>query len=210
MAPTRIAWLVSFALPLLLLAILGASRAAGDPVSEASAPSSGEPAIQLSDEGEWEGACVELEEEDGEPAEEAGEECEADEEEEAEDAAFSPAEDCYLRTARAHVVAYPERGQVRLTLGYTTYEATPATIELSAREGDRLAVVKRHLGRSGVVRVSKHLGDRAMARLQSSHRFTVSVQVEEAPDACQPFETERLRIASSKPTRVTWVEDRRR
>jgi hypothetical protein len=206
----RMAWLVCFAVPMVLLAILGAPRAAGDPTSSAAGSPSSEPAIQLSDEGEWEGACVELEEEGEEAAEAAGEECEAEEEEEAEEVGFSPAEDCYLRTARSHVVAYPQRGRVRLTLGYTTFESTPATVELNAGDGDRLAVVRRHLGRSGVIRLSRHIGDDAMARLEGSHSFTVTVHVAEAPGACQHLETERLQVANSNPTRITWADDRAR
>lgn len=208
--PDRIAWLVCFAVPLALLAILGASRAAGEPAPSEAGPAAGEPAIQLSDEGEWEGACVELEEEGEEPAEEAGEDCEDEEEAEDEGAGFSPSADCFLRTARGQVVAYPRRGQVRLTLGYTTYEPAPATVELSPGNGDRLAVVKRRLGRSGVIRVSRHLGEDAMARLEGSHRFTVTVHVAEAPGACQGLETERLRIADSSPSRITWAESPRR
>ena len=111
-------------------------------------------AIQLSEEeDENEGECVESEDEEVEGAEEAEEECEA----EAEDAGFSAAEDCYLRTATARVVAYPAREMMRLTLGYTTYTPAAATVEYGAKKDPHLGTVHRQLGRSGVLRLSKHL-----------------------------------------------------
>ena len=108
-------------LPLLLLAILAASL-----TSHALADPEGSPdvAIQLGEEeDETEAECAEGDEE-GETADGAEEECEV----EAEDAGFSPSEDCYLRTARARVVAYPGRETMRLTLGYTAYAPAAATV----------------------------------------------------------------------------------
>jgi hypothetical protein len=165
------------------------------------APAS-DPAASLDEEVELEDECVESSEE-GEDAEEAEEECEA----EAEDTSFSPAEDCYLRTARARVVAYPTRNTMRLTLGYTTYEPAQATVEYSAKH-NRLGAATRKLGRSGVVRLSKHLGDREMGQVQGSRQFTVTVHVPDAPPGCKRFETEQLRVERSSDSRITWSEDR--
>lgn len=199
---TRVAWLVCFAVPLLLLAILGASRPAHASTEVEVIAAGSEPAAQSSEEVEWEGECVEAGEEELE--EEAGE-CEA--EAEAEDTSFAPAEDCYLRTAHARVVAYPTRNRMRLTLGYTTFEPARATVEYRA-PNDRLGAVTRNLGRSGVVRLSKHLDGQQMERLRNAHRFTVTVHVAEAPSACQRLETEQLQVAHSSATRITWSEDR--
>lgn len=159
-------------------------------------------AIQMSEEeDESEGECVETEDEE---AEETEEECEA----EAEDAGFSAAEDCYLRTATARVVAYPDREMMRLTLGYTTYTPAAATVEYGAKKDPHLGTVHRQLGRSGVLRLSKHLAGKQMTKLETSGRFTVTVHVPEAPRACQRFEVQQLQVAQSSKARVTWAEAR--
>ncbi len=202
---TRIALLVCVAVPLMLLAILGPSRPA-HALTEVEATTAGsEPIGQLSTEVEWEGECIEGgEEEEEEELEEEVEECEA----EAEDTSFSPAEDCYLRTASARVVAYPSRNKMRLTLGYTTFEPARAKVEYRAANGHRLGTATRNLGRSGLVRLSKHLGSKEMERLRDAHRFMVTVHVAEAPSDCQRFETEQLQVVRSSDARVTWSEDR--
>ena len=192
-------------LPLLLLAILAASQS-GHALADAEDP--GQPlnvAIQLGEEeDESEGECVESEDEELEDAEEAEEECEA----EAEDAGFSPSEDCYLRTATARVVAYPDRKMMRLTLGYTTFAPTAATVEYGAKKDPHLGTVHRQLGRSGVLRLSKHLAGKQMTKVETSGRFTVTIHVPEAPHACQRFEVQQLQVAQSSKARVTWAESR--
>jgi hypothetical protein len=194
---------IRLALPLALLAILAASQGAyafGDAEAPASPPDAG---ASLSEETEFEDECVESdEEEEGEDSEEADEECEA----EADDAGFSPAEDCYLRTAQARVVAFPDRNTMRLTLGYTTYTPASATVEYGAASDPRLGTVRRRLGRSGVVRLSKHLGSKEMEQVRASRRFTVTVHVPEAPRQCQRFEVQRLQVERSSDSRVTWSE----
>jgi hypothetical protein len=192
-------------LPLLLLAILVASQAA-HAIADAEEPSLPlNVAIQLSEEeDETEGECLEGEDEEVEDSEEAEEECEA----EAEDAGFSAAEDCYLRTATARVVAYPDREMMRLTLGYTTYAPAAATVEFGAKKDPHLGTVHRQLGRSGVLRLSKHLAGGQMTKVETSGRFTVTVHVPEAPHACQRFEVQQLQVAQSSKARVTWAEAR--
>ena len=188
--------------PLLLLAIFAAAQtthafAAEDPGLPLNV------AIQQGEEeDESEGECAEAEDEEAESVEEAEEECEA----EAEDAGFSPAEDCYLRTATARVVAYPDRKMMRLTLGYTTYAPAAATVEFGAKKDPHLGTVHRQLGRSGVLRLSKHLAGGQMNKVESSGRFTVTVHVPEAPRACQRFEVQQLQVAQSSKARVTWAE----
>jgi len=194
---------IRLALPLALLAILAAcqpAHAIGDIEATASPSDLG---ASLSEEIEVEDECVESEgEEEGEGSEEAGEECEA----EADDTSFSPAEDCYLRTARARVVAFPDRNTMRLTLGYTTYTPAMATVEYGAKSDPRLGTVRRRLGRSGVVRLNKHLGSGEMARVQASRRFTVTVHVPDAPRGCRPFEVQHLQVERSNDSQVTWSE----
>lgn len=193
---------IRLALPLALLAILAISQSAYA-LGDAEVPTSpSDPGASLSEEIEFEEECSESDEEEVEGSEEAEEECEA----EAEDAGFSAADDCYLRTAQARVVAYPERNMMRLTLGYTTYTPARATVEYGAKSDPRLGTVRRQLGRSGVVRLSKHLGGKAMAQLRASRRFTVTVHVPEAPRGCQRFEVQRLQVERSSDSRVTWSE----
>lgn len=193
---------IGLLLPLALLVLLAVAQPTA---ALADAEATGMPlelAIQLGEEegeGETEGECAESEEEE---VEETEEECEA----EAEDAGLSPAEDCYLRTATARVVAYPDRKMVRLTLGYTTFTPTAATVEYGAKKDPHLGTVHRQLGRSGVLRLSKHLAGGQMTKVETSGRFTVTVHVPEAPHACQRFEVQQLQVAQSSKARVTWAE----
>lgn len=191
-------------LPLLLLGIFAVAQT-GHALGDTEAP--GLPlnvAIQMSEEEETEAECAEAEDEEAEGVEEPEEECEA----EAEDAGFSPSEDCYLRTATARVVAYPDRKMMRLTLGYTTYAPATATVEYGAKKDPHLGTVQRQLGRSGVLRLSKHLAGGEMGKVETSGRFTVTVHVPEAPRACQRFEVQQLQVAQSSKARVTWAEAR--
>lgn len=196
---------IRFLLPFGLLAILATAQPTA---AFAEAEVAGLPlelVMQMSeeeDEGEAEGECAESEDEEVEGTEETEEECEA----EAEDAGFSAADDCYLRTAQAHVVAYPDRKMVRLTLGYTTYAPAAATVEYGAKKDPHLGTVHRRLGHSGVLRLSKHLAGKQMTKVETSGRFTVTVHVPEAPRACQRFEVQRLQVAQSSKARVTWAE----
>lgn len=187
-------------LPLALLAILAISQPARALADEGAVPPL-ELALQTSEEESegGEGECAESEDEDSEEAEE---ECEA------EDAVSSAAEACYLRTATARVVAYPARQMIRLTLGYTTYAPTAATVELGARKDPHLGAIHRQLGHSGVLRLSRHLAEGQMDEVQASGRFTVTVHVPEVPHACQRSEVQQLRVTQSSDARVTWAEAR--
>jgi hypothetical protein len=184
---------------LLLLLIAGAGQTYASVEIEASATPF-ETSAEVSEEDEAEEECAEGADEGFEEGAEGGEECEAEE-----SGPFSPGE-CLLRTAHARVVAYPTRNQIRLTLGYTTYAPAQATVEYRVKNDDRLGAVSRALGRSGVVRVSKHLGDGEMARLQTSHHFTVTVHVRDVPQRCESLETQRLAVQHSSDSRVTWSQ----
>jgi hypothetical protein len=207
----RISRSFSLLVLLVLLAALGGARIASASSEGEASTAPFEPPIELSEEAEWIEECVEEgPEEEGEEADE-GDEGEGEEEEECEAEAegsgsFSP-DDCLLRTVNARAVAFPERNRVRLTLGYTTYEPARATVEYRARNGNRLGAVSRALGRSGVVRVSKHLGDGEMSRLRASRRFTVTVHVPEAPQRCERLETQQLAVRQSSDSRITWSQD---
>lgn len=205
---SRIAWFVCSALPLILLAILAVAQPATASEETEAAAAPFEPTAEASEEGEWEEECVESSDDEGEgegeEAAESEEECEVEDDE----AGASMGEDCLLRTAHARVVAYPTHNRIRLTLGYTTFAPAQATVEYGAGRGNRVGAVTRRLGRSGVVRLSKHLGDRAMSQLSGSHRFTVTLHFPEAPRQCDQLVTEQLKVQRSSESRITWSQDR--
>lgn len=206
MPRSRIAWFVCSALPLILLAILAVAQPATASEETGAAAAPFESTAEASEESELEEECVESSDDEGEDEEvaEAEEECEDEDEE----AGASAREDCLLRTAHARVVAYPTHNRIRLTLGYTTFSPTQATVEYGTGRGNRVDAVTRRLGRSGVVRLSKHLGDRAMSQLSGSHRFTVTLHFPEVPRHCDELVTEQLRVQRSSESRITWSQDR--
>ncbi len=133
-APTeRFALLVCFAALLAVLAILGTAKLA----HAAEAPPPSEPDVQLAEE-EWE-----LEE---------GEECvEVEQGEGCEEAEESEGEVCPLRSAHAHLAESHNR--LKLTIGYTTNEPTPATVKI---QNGATKVFKRYLTQSGVLRLTEN------------------------------------------------------
>lgn len=87
-------------------------------------------------------------------------ECEEEEEVEATDSDTSS--QCPLRSANAH--AATKNDKLKLTIGYTTSEPFDATFEIK-QGAIRLASLRRHLGRSGVLRFNKVLGEHDQGRL---------------------------------------------
>jgi len=93
---------------------------------------------------------------------------------------------CLLRSASARVKV-TGHNRLKLTIGYTTYEPTGATIEV--RGGTtRIGSFRRHLGRSGVLRIVKRLGRRHAPR-----RLVVRLRIAGSPPGCSG-ETQRVRI----------------
>jgi hypothetical protein len=194
--------LLSFLLLLscLLLAAPGAHGAALESASST-------PAL----EGDFEGLEAELEEEsEGEEVEagceeaevefELGEISEAESEEICREAAESrekkggrrgsagTPEECILRSTHAHAAVNEKRDTLKLTLGYTAYEPVGARIEV--RKGSsRIATLHRQLGRSGVLRIVKSLGDG-----KAPKRLVVRLAVPASPAYCGKYQTERVRV----------------
>lgn len=112
------------------------------------------------DEAEFEeGACKEAEEEFDEGELSAGEVKEICEEEAAErrKKAANPGttvapEECILRSAHGEATTPGQGDKLKLTIGYTTYEPTAASLKIG-----NLGTVHRHLGRSGVLRLVEDL-----------------------------------------------------
>ena len=191
----RIAWLATLVLATLLLGVKAAHAA---PVPAAAV-------VPVLLEGELNAEEEEEEEEESEEGEEecltaeeefeAGEIDEAEVEEACEEGAertsqkgatkgATAPEECVLRSARA--VATLKRNKLKVTIGYTTYEPAGAMIEI--RKGStRIASVRRRLGRSGVLRITKKLSKR-----QRGKQITVRVRVPSAPRNCARYETHKL------------------
>lgn len=195
----RIAWLAAFVLPLILAVSLLAVKSAHAAYAGPSAvPLAVEEEFEAEDEDEFEAeeTCLEAEEEF-----EAGELTEAEleaicEEGEDEDEGKSPMsgsaapEECLLRSARVRAVALPKRNGLKLTIGYTTYKPVNVTVEI--RKGSaRIASVRRHLGRSGVLRIVKKLGKKKSA----PKRVVVQIRVPSSPRYCVKFQTKKIRIS---------------
>ena len=184
----RIAWLTTFVVPLILAGLLLAVKTAhAAPGGGAIVPLALEEGFELDEEGE-------IEEEECGAAEEELEEGELEEAEvediceEAEDAGrkrttgSAAPEECLLRSAHARAVASPQRNRLKLTVGYTTYEPVSATVEI--REGSaRLGSIRRHLGRSGVLRVVESLGSDP----SKPRQIVVQIRIPPAPDYCAKF-----------------------
>lgn len=168
----RVAWLVTFVVPLVLTALLLTAKAvqAAEPLSspvslEEVFEAEFEEAIELTPED----ACIEAEEalEMEELAEDEVEEiCE---EEVSEPGPKSRGEDgdddaaeCALRSASANATTKNER--LKLTIAYTTTAPTDATFEIK-QGATKLATLQRHLGNSGAVRFTKQLGENADGKL---------------------------------------------
>lgn len=135
----------------------------------------GDVAILAGEEEEEAEAAAEEIEEECEEVEEGFEECEEVESEAAR--AASAREECVLRTARAHASVDRSGRKLKLTIGYTTYEPAKARIKVG-----NLATLQRHLGRSGVLRVTKKLSAK-----QSGKRIVIRIDLPSARSAGCPF-----------------------
>jgi hypothetical protein len=127
------------------------------------------------------GAAVEAEEADESGlVEEVLEECEADpiceEEVEAEEAEAEAASACPLRSAKGHAVL--KNGKLKLAIGYTTNEPTKARVDVHYG-ATRLGQFKRHLRRSGVLRLTKKLKGQ-----QGDERSRVRIELDPEGSGC--------------------------
>lgn len=168
----RIAWLVTFVVPLVLAALLLTVKTAqaAEPLSspvtlEEVLEAEIEETIELTPED----ACIEAEEAfemDELTEDEVEEVCEEEEESEPDpkgkDERDSGPAVCPIRSANAH--ASTKNDRLKLTIGYTATAPTNAIFEVKLGSS-RLAAFQRHLGNSGVVRFSKPLGENANGKL---------------------------------------------
>jgi hypothetical protein len=167
----RIAWLVTFVVPLVLTALLLTVKTA-----QATEPPSPPAALEEVFEAEFEEA-IELTPEDAcfeaEEAFEVGELEEAELEKICEEEVSEPgprgkgdsapgAGECPLRSANANATARNDR--LKLTIGYTTNTPTNAAFEVKLGPA-KLATLQRHLGRSGVIRFNKPMPENPRGKL---------------------------------------------
>jgi hypothetical protein len=198
----RLAWLLSFAVAVALLALFGLARSA-----QAMTAPAGPTGPSLSLASSWE-------EEEGEEAEEEGEEDDLEEawaeceeleegeeqracEEEVEEAEeLEELEECTLSEADATVSANPATDTVRLAVRYETYEPGRVTVHPRVRGGKGIFDFGRtthRFGRSGVYRETTHLSDAKMAKVLAAKQFTVGLQAPGSPDVCDGLFDQQLR-----------------
>lgn len=115
--------------------------------------------------------------------------CREAEEVEAKRAAGVAPPECLLRSADARAVADPERGKLKLTVGYTTYEPVDAAVEVRAGS-TRIAAIHRHLGRSGVLRLVKSVG-----KDPAPKRLVVQIRIPGSPPFCGKFQTQKIPVS---------------
>ena len=173
----RIAWLVTFVVPLVLTALLLTVKTA-----HAVEPSPSPVAFDLEVfEAEVE-EVIELEPEEAcTEAEEAFEMEELDEEEVEEiceegsevgsksGATGAGSTECALRSANAH--ASTNNNRLKLTIGYTTSEPVDAVVEIK-QGAEKLGSLKRHLSRSGVIRYTKQIDEEQRGKLKVRLRLS--------------------------------------
>jgi hypothetical protein len=164
--------------------------------------------------GSFEAEEIEAEEEaEGEEGEEE-EESEGDEEEDEELGTVGPLllpPECLLHTAEAQVAASASRGVVRLTIRYTSYAPTDASVDYWLRGSKgalHLGDVKRHFGRQGVFREDEHISDRAMSKVLAARAFIVQLDIAGAPSFCDRYSTQRLTVKHIAGNHATWSRPR--
>ena len=196
---TRLAWLVSIATPVVLIGLLCLAKAASSHRAVRGHRNAG--TGRRTDEVEEE--CFEWEE--------GVLECEDRRSEAEAKAARYPPEECLLRTARARVVSSPSRNRLRFIVRYTTVDPDAGLPRLPDAQGRAdsldLGVVKRHLGRSGVLRLTRDPRQRPDgAGPQTPATILLTLDIPSAPSYCQPYFTRRLALRRTVHGQTVWFQ----
>lgn len=230
----RINWIISFVIPMVLLALLLAVKPAGATTSgrgPEGRPLVSATVLEVAEPDEEEAAetgqageeCAEGETEAEEPEEELeGEEAEETEveeepesegEEEAEACAGKhrkgPPSTCLLRTARARLFAYASHDRVRLVIRYTTFAPASVAVDYSFDGGRRpqtLGAATRRFTASGLFRVTEKLSRREMAKVLAAKGFTVKMDIAAAPKYCHRFYTRHLTVRRDVHGQSVWYQ----
>jgi hypothetical protein len=198
-AAVRFAWCAAFFATLTLVAVLGLAKSA----QALTIPPSGSPnalAVSAPD--------PEAEDEAGEDEEFELEECEVEDEECEEELGPGEAPDeCLLTSALVSVATSANRDQVRLQVRYTTSAPTAVSLSygLHGSKGSLyLGEEKKHLGRQGVLRLTKTLNETQMTRATAAKGYAVRLRVPAAPGYCQPFFDYQLDLRQATPSGLSW------
>jgi hypothetical protein len=197
---TRLAWLVSIVAPVLLIGLLclvkvGSATAVVNPAPELPAA----PMIENEEEDEGEEACFEWE---------VGVlECEEPESAAAEGP--YPPEECLLRTVQARVFSSPSHNRLRFIVRYSMVVPTRAYLDFEVHKGHdsfSLGIVKRHLGKSGVVHINESLGSGQMETARSASDYLLTLDIPSTPSLCQPYLSRQLSQKRTLHGQTVWLQ----
>jgi hypothetical protein len=202
-AAIRFAWWAAFFATLSLVTVLGLAKSAQAmtlPGTDA-AGTLLSPAPPAAEESEDEAEASEDEGFEDEECEEDEEECEED---------VGPGEaprECLLTSAQATVAAAANKDKVQLQIRYTTSTPTAVTVEYGLHGGKGslyLGSEKKHLGRRGVLRLTKALTEAQMAKAMAARGFSVQLRVPAAPGYCHSFFDYQLDLRQATPSGLSW------
>lgn len=134
------------------------------------------------------------------------EESEEDEWEEWEEGEEPPVE-CLLRTASGRAVVPDEQDKLLLTIRYSAFEPTEATIDYRLRGAKgslRLPQSRQRLGERGVLRIAEPLSPNEAERARAARDFTVQIRIAGTPKECLPLSVRRLTIKRSVHGQHVW------
>jgi hypothetical protein len=178
--------------PLLLLLAASLFLASAAHAAAVNPPVPGLPPLTL-----LETELIGADEEEAEEGEwEDEDEGEGDEWEEFE-AGGEPPVECLLRSASARAVVPANEDKLRLTIRYTTFEPTEATIDYRMRGGKgslHLPQVRQRLGEQGTVHVAEPLSEAQAGRARAAHDFAIQFRIADAPRECQALFTRHLTV----------------
>lgn len=195
----RLAWLLSFAITLVVIATLLLAKSA-----QAAGIGAGEALVSPL-------ASVALVDEDWEEEDEEGdlEEEEEGEEELEEEESDEPQADCGLRSARAAVVADESQSKVRTQISYTSFAPVRVAIDFRLHGGKGSLTIgreRKRLSYAGVVHGSERLGRAQLVKVLAARDFTVTVRVLDAPRYCKPYFDRHLKSRRLSGDRITWLQ----
>jgi hypothetical protein len=120
-----------------------------------------------------------------------------------------PPEECLLRTARARLFVYSAQSRVRLVIRYTAFSPTDVYVDyrLSGGRGPlRLGTAHQRFARSGLLRINERLSDGAMDKVRAAKRFTVLMNLPQAPRYCRRYDIRHLTIRRTVHSQLVWFQ----
>jgi hypothetical protein len=206
----RIAWCAAFFATVTLIAILGLARSAQAltvPAVLTSAATTAPTQFEDEDEAEADEEAEASEDEEFDFAE-CGEDEACVDDEAVEDATEAPPE-CLLSKAEATVFAAANRDRVRLRIRYTTTSPTPVAVDYGLH-GSKGALYlggdRERFAKHGVLRLTRDLTDKQMAKVMAAKDFTVRLRVSAAPGYCKAFFDHQLDVKHAIPSGLAWEQ----